>query len=251
MFDDFIKTGLSSIFEDNLLIRESPWIFLFLIILGIYLVMSSKLSDYKRLRKWTLGIYLILFAFIIYFYRQPHNIPDSPNNPDNEYITSPCQGTVIDVTDMDLNKLNIGTIQNNSDENNNTYKRIACFLSPIDVHVQYAPIDGTLVQQYEKPGEFNMAFLEKSEDNEHVITKWNTSIGDIYIIQIAGFLVRRISNWTKPGDNMKRGDSFGMIKFGSRVDIIVPSKHKNKKIDIKVASGDKLIAGKSLIVEYI
>lgn len=206
----------------------SKFLFHLLSVLLLFAVVISK--SYKPLY-----IYIIIVLFMIYFYRVPYrkcqNSQNSQNSQNNELdITSPADGTVLGIqTDQD------GTT------------KIAIFLSPLDVHVQYIPYDGVVINKEYKKGEFNPAYLlEKSTLNEHAILVVRTKYGDLSIKQIAGMLVRRIVTDPKIGDHVKKGDIYGMIKLSSRVDLSVP---KNCKIYVK--KGDKVKGCQSILAKFI
>lgn len=157
---------------------------------------------------------IILILFIIYFHRHPIiNIP----NIDNYTILSPAYGTIKKIQTKD------------------NYTHIIIFLSPLDVHVQYYPIRGKVIQQeHDMNGKFHLAFqLNKSDKNEKVITtiKPNININNIIVQQIAGFLVRRISTTIKniknTGNDIEPGHKLGMIHLGSRVDLLLPTYNLN------------------------
>lgn len=124
-----------------------------------------------------------------------------------------------------------GRIQKIMKINNNIY--ISIFLSLFDPHIQYIPYDGFLINQIYKYGTFRAAFLfEKSTFNERMIHNIVTKIGTISVVQIAGMIARTIVPFLKQQTRVIKGEELGMIKFGSRVDIIVPIK-ENMKILIK------------------
>lgn len=124
-----------------------------------------------------------------------------------------------------------GRIQKIMKINNNIY--ISIFLSLFDPHIQYIPYDGFLINQIYKHGTFRAAFLfEKSTFNERMIHNIVTKFGTISIVQIAGMIARTIVPFLKQQTRVIKGEELGMIKFGSRVDIIVPIK-ENMKILIK------------------
>jgi phosphatidylserine decarboxylase len=158
-----------------------------------------------------LFLFLIIFIlFIIYFHRHPKIIIPSI---DNYTILSPAYGTIKKI------------------ENKDNYTHVIIFLSPLDVHVQYYPIRGKVInQEHDMNGKFHLAFqLNKSDQNEKVITtiKPTININNIIIQQIAGFVARRISttikNLQNNGIDIEPGNKLGMIHLGSRVDLILPS----------------------------
>ena len=162
-------------------------------------------------------ILLVLICFfLVFFYRRPirHNIH-------NHVIVSPCDGKVMNV---DKNK-------------------IAVFLSIHNVHWQYVPIDGIVKKIETIDGGYYMAMSPKSLHNKGVKITFETKIGDVIVIQKVGFFVRRIINNIKIGDKVKQCDPYGLILFGSRVDIILP---KNIKSNLK--KNQKVIAGVTSLI---
>jgi phosphatidylserine decarboxylase len=144
-------------------------------------------------------------------------------------LTSPADGIILSIIETDNN------IQ------------IAIFLSILDVHVQYSPCDGTIVAQRYKTGEFHPAYImKKSRYNERMETDIMTADGNmITVIQIAGQLANRIETFVHKGMMVSRGCRLGIIKFGSRVDLIVP---KNKYMLPKnIAIGKYVTAGETVL----
>lgn len=156
------------------------------------------------------GILIILF--FSYFYRKPSQII---HNNNLDYVYSPAYGRIMDIKERD----------------DDIY--IAIFLSPFDVHYQYVPINGKILDvKYDANGKFNLAYdLNKSRDNEKTIITLKNKHGIFTIYQIAGFLVRRISPMIKKSQLVKTGMTLGLIHFGSRVDIIIPK--NNFKLLVK------------------
>ena len=110
-----------------------------------------------------------------------------------------------------------------------------------NVHVQYAPLGGRVKSITHKAGEFHPAyFFEKSQYNERVETILETAVGDIKVVQLAGQVARRIVSFLNVGEEIARGQPIGLIKFGSRVDMWIPSANINK---IHVKEGDRLRIG--------
>jgi phosphatidylserine decarboxylase len=102
-------------------------------------------------------------------------------------------------------------------------RRITIFLSVFDVHVQRAPVSGTVEHRSYKPGEYAVAWLEKaSQDNEQASLGITTPHGRVLVRQIAGLVARRIVTDPVEGDSVERGERIGLIRFGSRVDLFLP-----------------------------
>jgi phosphatidylserine decarboxylase len=174
--------------------------------------------------------YLLLFffalaAFVAFFFRNPdRHIPEG-----NNLIVSPADGKVVKIS------------QTNSWE-----QTISIFLNIFNVHVNRSPISGELQNVEYKRGKFKAAFDEEASrvNEQNVITIENQRI-QIVVRQIAGLIARRVVCWKMKGCNLQRGELIGLIRFGSRVDVVLP---RQVKISVKV--GDKVRGGSSIIGEY-
>lgn len=211
----------------TLLLNESPCEVVIIIIISIVLILIAP----NIARKWIVGCFLIVMTFLGYFYRYPVVCSNISEN----ILVSPCSGTITSISEIVVK--------------NKPYINISAFLSPVDVHIQYAPCEMQMINKYHRDGGFDMAFLEKSKNNEHMVNIFNSHFGELYIIQIAGFLVRRIVSDLSPGEFVKRSDKIGMIKFGSRVDFIVP-KESSKGMQLLVSPGDIVDGGLTPVVKY-
>ena len=166
-------------------------------------------------------LFIVLFFILLYlfFYRFPKPIIRK-NNFDHVY--SPAFGKIMKIIRQSDNTL-----------------FIAIFLSPLDIHYQFCPVSGIIKDfKYDRTGQFELAYeLNKSNNNEKVITTIQNKHGDFKIYQIAGFLVRRISSYIEKNKNttIDSGEAIGLIHFGSRVDIIIP---KATEFNLKVKEGD-------------
>ncbi|MEU0686256.1 phosphatidylserine decarboxylase [Streptomyces uncialis] len=116
--------------------------------------------------------------------------------------------------------------------------RVAIFMSPLNVHVNRAPLAGTVTSVEHIPGGFVPAFNKESENNERVVWHFDTELGDIEMVQIAGAVARRIVPYVPQGTKVEQGDRIGLIRFGSRVDIYLP-----EGVDVAVEVGQKTTAG--------
>ena len=171
----------------------------------------------------------ILFLTLNFFRDPDRKVPEKDN-----IIVSPADGKVI-VIRKNISNSFVG-------ENCN---QISVFMSPLNVHVNRIPISGTIVHLKYYEGKFIAAFEDKaSENNERMETGINTPKGKVLFTQIAGFLARRIVNELSVGDAVTIGSRFGMIKFGSRVDIFVPVEWTPV-----VNMNDKVYAGETILFE--
>lgn len=166
----------------------------------------------------------VLTLFVIWFFRDPdHVIP-----ADAGLVLAPGQGHVVDIREMDEPTYMGGPC-----------RRISIFLSIFDVHVQRAPVSGVVEHRVYKPGRYAVAWLEKaSEDNEQASVGIATPDGRVLVRQIAGLVARRIVTDPKEGDSVERGKRFGLIRFGSRVDLFLPLSW-----EVTCAKGDKVVTG--------
>ena len=204
--------------------------FVLLIILSIlFFVFSFLWRRYHKKGLLISGIVTLVFImFTFYFFRDPNRlIPETPN-----CIVSPADGKIIEIKDhVFLN------------ETNTHYTKIAIYLSLFDVHVQRIPFTGKVVYYDYKPGQFYPAFhSEASTKNEYAIIGIANQTDTLFVKQIAGILARRIICQIKENDNVKKGERYGMIKLGSRVELYV-----SEKIDIIVKKGDQVKGGESII----
>jgi len=177
---------------------------------------------------------LISFALTIwvyYFFRDPERISINDEN----YLLSPADGVVSQVTEAN------GPIEMGLE--NKKFTRVSIFMNVFNCHVNRVPSSGKINKIFYKPGKYINASLNKaSEENERNIVKMLSSNGDeIVLVQIAGLIARRIVCEVKENDEIKQGDTFGMIRFGSRVDLYF----ENYKILIR--ENQKTIAGETLI----
>ena len=177
----------------------------------------------------------ILFAVTLigtlFFYRDP----DRTVPPGGGIIVAPADGRVVQMSE--------GVQLSFHDS---PLKRISIFLSLWDVHINRAPVSGEVFLLRYRPGCFLPAFLRKSPDaNEQNIIGIQTENGPIFVKQIAGLIACRIVNHLNMNDRIHMGDRFGMIRFGSRVEIFMP-----RSISLAVSEGQKVKAGETIIGVY-
>ena len=173
---------------------------------------------------------LVLLIFTLSFFRDPDRKSPGKDN----IVVSPADGRVLFVKEVDDNKYI-----------NEKAKQISIFMSPLSVHVNRIPIDGKVDYFNYVKGEYLVAYHEKADKrNERTEIGITSSYGKVFFTQVAGFIARRIVCSLQVGDSVKMGERFGMIKFGSRSDVIVPSNWK-----LKVKLGDKVTAGETILFE--
>ena len=175
---------------------------------------------------WIVAVpFLVIAAFMAFFFRDPRRTVPT----DRGIIVAPADGRVTRVRI--------------ADPDNGTESLVSIFLSPLDVHVNRAPIAGTIENIDYKSGKFLMATSERARDENERNTL--TIAGEEITVkcsQIAGILARRIVCWKRKGDRVECGERFGMIKFGSRTDLILPG-----TVEILVKEGVHVRGGVTII----
>jgi len=167
------------------------------------------------------ALFVIVALFMAYFFRDPHrSIPD-----DEDIVVSAADGRVTRIDDSELGKL------------------VSVFLSPLDVHINRAPIAGKITDvNYIRGKKVPATRNDASYVNErNSITIAGTRM-TVVCTQIAGILARRIVCWNKAGDDLEIGQRYGLIKFSSRTDLLMP-----REVEIKVAIGDRVVGGETII----
>ena len=179
---------------------------------------------------WVTGLFAGLFLFVTWFFRDPErSIPEDPNA-----IVSAGDGRVVEI------------VQEKDPLLDGVYTRVSVFLNVFNVHVNRVPIAGKIQATRYNPGKFlNAASHKASLDNEQSAILLNNGHVTILVKQIAGLIARRIVCWAEEGDEYQRGQRFGLVRFGSRVDIFLP-----EGTDIKVEIGD-IVSGGSSIIGYL
>lgn len=196
-----------------------PFVLATLIIAAFFAVLYFWVGGVTPLIGFALFIFLT--AFMAYFFRDPErNIPDEA-----DIIVSAADGRVTRVEDRENGKF------------------VSVFLSPLDVHINRAPIAGKITKVEYIKGRKNPA----TSDEASLINERNalTIEGEkmtVVCTQIAGIVARRIVCWSKTGDNLKLGEKFGLIKFSSRTDLLMPN-----EVEVLVQVGDRVVGGESII----
>lgn len=173
----------------------------------------------------------VLFTFFMfYFFRDPER--DVP--VENDVFVSPADGKVFLIRDVTESKYIHAEM-----------KEISIFMSPLDVHVNRVPCDGTVKKVTHNMGCFAAAYkADSSITNENIEMVFETSYGDILVRQVAGFVARRAVCRKKEGERLVRGERYGMIKFSSRLDIYLP-----RNVTLKVELEDKVRAGETILAK--
>jgi len=180
---------------------------------------------------WVLfALALGLAALVVYFFREP--VRTAPADP--RVIVSPADGQVLGVSRVEENEYLHGPAM-----------RIDIFLSLFDVHVNYVPMGGTVQFYRYRPGKFLRAFeAEASSANEHTLIGVETAYGKILFKQSVGILARRVVCHLREGDRVVTGQKFGIMKFGSRMEVYVPA-----WAAITINKGDRVRGGESVIAK--
>ncbi|GAV26093.1 phosphatidylserine decarboxylase proenzyme [Carboxydothermus islandicus] len=206
--------------EPLIMYREGLW---YLVILGVLTVAGAVFN------LWLGAFVFLLFLFVVFFFRNPQRtIPE-----DEKAIISPADGVVLDVAEV-----------NESYYLKGPAIKISIFLSIFDVHVNRAPLAGEVEYVHYRPGKFLPAFKSHaSEINERNYIGIKNPYLQVLVVQITGFIARRIVSFVKPGDILKKGQLLGMIKFGSCTEIYLPK----ETVEVLVKKGQRVYGGTTVI----
>jgi phosphatidylserine decarboxylase len=198
---------------------EARWILAFLTVLAIVFGFFSA---------WAFWFFVLLLLCTIAFFRDPDRAgPTDPN-----VIVAAADGTVMDIVEVEENEV----LKNES-------RRVGIFLSVFDVHTNRAPIDGRVVYRQHRPGLcLDARRPDCSEKNESMTWAFENPGVTIVVRQITGAIARRIVAWANVGDELKRGERFGMIRFGSRTELYLPL-----SATVLVKVGDYVLGGSTII----
>ena len=189
-------------------------IILFLLVIFFYFI-------YKPL----FLIFLILLIFTFYFFRDPERVVPLGD----DILVSPADGLITNISEYKDGK--------------KSYTKVSIFLSVFNVHIQRLPVSGQITKIDYIEGKFINATLDKaSEENERLRLTLKSGSNVIYITQIAGLIARRIICYLKTNEKVNQGDRYGIIKFGSRVDIEFPNSY-----NLMVSIGQQCIGGETII----
>jgi phosphatidylserine decarboxylase len=196
---------------------------------------ASTANGWSATLLWLVAaVALLLAGFLVNFFRDPERTPP----PDARAVVSPADGKVL-IAESDVSEPRFL---------HDRAAKVSIFMSPLDVHVNRAPVSGEVLGVHYNPGKYLAAFSEKASlDNEQNAVVMRADDGrQVVFIQIAGFLARRIVCSLERGDRCQRGQRVGMIKLGSRVDIFIPG-----HIRLKVKAGDRVTAGETVLGELL
>ncbi len=211
-----------------------PEVFPFLVValaLGALVFAAIRLCRVARGRALAVGgiVAVVLGLYMLYFFRDPPR--QAPADP--ALIVAGADGTVMSVVEIqEPNFLKTNAV------------RVSIFLSLFDVHVNRAPIGGTVEFAQYFPGERYFTFLEKSSEyNQHSTIVIRGEGTACLVHQIVGPVARRVVYWLKTGQKLQKGDSIGMMKFGSRLDMVFPK----DDVEVVVSKGMKVRAGETVV----
>ncbi len=198
---------------------EARWILLILASVGVAVCLVST---------WLSLIFLALFVFTIAFFRDP----DRPVPVDPNLIVAPADGRVRDIVELDEKEV----LKTKT-------RRVGIFLSIFDVHTNRAPIDGRIIYRQHHEGLcLDARDPDCSEKNEAMTWGFENPRGAIVVRQLTGAIARRIVSWANVGDELKKGERFGMIRFGSRTELYLPL-----DAEVLVKTGDHVSGGSTVI----
>ena len=210
--------------------KEGLSIIFFSLIFTIILFLLSVLTRSKVFSGITV-LFLVITLFIVFFFRDP----ERKINQGEGVILSPADGRIVEIAPFSENGfLNSGGT------------KVSIFLSLWDVHINRNPISGVVKYSKYTSGSFNAAYKEKAstENEQNELGLGNDQV-KLILKQIAGTIARRIVCRIKEGDQVKIGERFGMIRFGSRAELFLP-----EKVKISVKENQKVKAGETVIGTY-
>jgi len=198
------------------------------ILAGVVLIFLGVVTGWR----WLTVLGFLGGGFFAYFFRDPERV--IPPEPD--LIVSPADGKVVMVDEVREDRFFKGPA-----------RRVAIFMNVFDVHVNRAPLAGAVAHQVHRPGIFRAAFRQEAgwENEQQAMMLEGDGGRRALVVQIAGLLARRIISYAHPGDRLARGERFGMICFGSRVDLYLPP-----QVELRVQLGQRVKAGSSIIGKW-
>ena len=198
---------------------EARWIFAILVLLALASCLVSG---------WLSLLFLVLICYTVFFFRDPDRaVPADPHA-----IVAAADGTVTEIAEVEETEVLKTKL-----------RRVGIFLSIFDVHTNRAPIGGRVVYREHRQGLcLDARRPDCSEKNEAMIWAFENSRATIVVRQLTGAIARRIVAWSHMGDELKKGDRFGMIRFGSRTEVYLPL---NANVLVKV--GDHVAGGATII----
>ena len=205
--------------HDNIIAHEGYPFIVFFLVVTVFVAFFG--------RGWLIILFVFITFFIVWFFRNP----ERSFQEEEKVLISPADGKIIKIENVEVS----GTISGR-------FKKISIFMNVFNVHVNRAPYSGQIEAINYREGKFLSANLDKaSQDNERNEVMIRTEDGrSVWMVQIAGLIARRIVCWVNVGTTIKKGERFGLIRFGSRVDVYLP---EDSRISVKLR--DKVKAGQT------
>jgi phosphatidylserine decarboxylase len=197
----------------------------------VIIMLAVLFIEPKSYRISIIVVSLAVLGFVVNFFRDPERTTPKGDT----LIIAPADGKIVVVKKIFDNEFFHSDVW-----------QVSIFMSPLNVHVNRIPISGVVKHTRYVKGEYFAAFEDKaSEKNEQMIVGLENTNGKVLFKQIAGFVARRIVCQLQSGDTVHAGERFGMIKFGSRVDVLIPL-----SVDLRTKIGDVAIAGETILGEF-
>jgi phosphatidylserine decarboxylase len=198
---------------------EARWIFA--VLLGVALLSLF-------LTPWLTLLFLLLIGYTFAFFRDPERV--APSDP--EAVVAAADGVIVEIAELEENEVV-----------RQTMRRVAIFLSVFDVHTNRAPIDGRIIYREHREGVcLDARNPDCSLKNEAMTWAFENPRATLVVRQITGAIARRIVGWSQVGDQLAKGERFGMIRFGSRTEVYLPL-----SATVLVKVGDRVAGGASVI----
>jgi len=204
-------------------------LFITLLLLCLLYILIQKIALQDWIIQFFLAVAIIIYLLVLQFFRNPKRVTISKEGE----IVAPADGTVVLIEELE-----------ETEYLNDKRKMVSIFMSPLNVHVNRAPITGNVTYTKYHQGKYLVAWHPKSSQlNERTtVVMENNKTGPILFRQIAGAVARRIAIYCRPNDQLLAGQEFGFIKFGSRMDVFLPL-----EAEVCVKIGDKPKGGETII----
>jgi phosphatidylserine decarboxylase len=198
---------------------EGRWIFVILILLAV---------GSFFIWRWLPGVFVLLILYTLAFFRDPDRIAPNESNA----VVAAADGVVADIVEID-----------ETDVLKQRMRRVGIFLSVFDVHTNRAPIEGRVTYRQHREGLcLDARSADCSGKNESMTWAFENPRVTLVVKQLTGAIARRIVGWSKVGDEVRKGERFGMIRFGSRTEVYLPL-----DATVVVQVGDRVVGGATVI----
>ena len=210
-----------------------------LVVASVLAAVAARMSGTETAKGLTAFLAILALTaglLIAWFFRNPRRpVPQQPGQ-----IVSPADGTIVELEELP-----------HDEQIGGPARKIGIFLSIFNVHINRAPESGRVIGLRYRPGKYlNALRPESARENEQlavILETTDPSLRLMVVRQITGAIARRIVCWLKPGDFLQRGEQFGMIKLGSRTELLIPDE---PGLEIRVKIGDKVLAGSTILAAY-